>query len=217
MKVFFPLIMSFTLLSGCTDMPEDALVTLTELGLTIQTGEINDCTGKQLSLIQEQLDDSVNFNRLKEVIEKNEFTTLQIQNKKHAPVTCDYAVIDNNLVMKEMGCDPETISGEKVNLSKTKIQTLNGKIHLTTESQALNTTIIQYELHDLTDLEENALVNEVTISADSGDYISFKKLENLSINFNIERSQQSYNDELKCGDLIHLDEIISQIKEVSDV
>ncbi|MFT6632945.1 MAG: hypothetical protein ACJAS4_002913 [Bacteriovoracaceae bacterium] len=216
MKAFLPLILSFTLLSGCTEMPEEALITLTELGLTIETGEINSCTGKQLSLIQEQLDDSANFNRLKEIIEEKKISILKIQNKKHDPVTCDYAVIENNSVIKGLGCDPATRSGEPVTLSTTKIQILDGKIDLTTESQGFNTTIIQYELHDLTDFEEDALINEVTIKAETGDYISFKKLENLSINFNIERSQQSYNDELRCGDLISLDKIINQIKEVSD-
>jgi hypothetical protein len=209
--------MSFGLLTGCTDLPEEALSTLSELGLEIEIGELNECSGNQLSIIQEALDDTDNFNKLKSVIQKNKLTVLKINNVKHVPVISDRAVIITDAPLLELTSDPAATSGDIEDLPSTEVTTIDHEIILTTESQAFNKTDISYEVQGLNKVEEMALINELIIEGENGPFISFKKLDNLRINFEIERTYQEFIDELSCGAPITLEEIITNLNGENDV
>lgn len=216
MKPFLTLILSLFIFSGCTDMPEDALNTLNDLGLSVEIGEINKCAGDQLLILQKALNESEPFDRLKTIIQKRNIEVLKIGNTNHKPVTCDYAIVDPNRPLNEMICDPSTIAGTHKDLKETQITVMPNVIQLTTESQVHSRTVILHKLHELSTDEERALVNELTIKTDNSEYISFKKLESLSINFNIERTSQSYIDTTNCGKSLSFDEIMEKLQGNND-
>ncbi len=196
---------------SCTNVPEDAVDTLNELGLNVEVESITDCMSEQLAVLYEGLEDESSYNALKEIITNKNIKTLVLANNTLPNVTCDYAIIDANKPINEMTCDPSTQTGELVSLPHTNTNLNEDVLTLTTCSQDINMTLILFEVKNLDDEEMEALISQLTVTKEEKEYISFQKIDSLSINFDIFRDKQSYVDKSYCGEILSFDALLNQL------
>ncbi|MAX66142.1 MAG: hypothetical protein CME66_04330 [Halobacteriovoraceae bacterium] len=208
------LIFFSVILMSCERSPNDLKQMLQTIGIKTQIENISECTAKQIDSIGQQLYENQKYERLKSKLLEKNIKKVVLNDIEESKYSCEKAIIiqREQQTMNDYQCDPLTSTGNLEKLKPTQMRKKDKQVYLETNSQMESQIFVRHNIENLSKNELDAFIEVITKNNNqSSKYLSFEKINSLTVTFGINIMSRDYKDSTHCGPLIDLEEIIKSL------